>query len=399
MHVCGTVAADVPHTLHSRRASAPPIAAKLLACGLALTPISALSLDFTAGSGAAHECSSGRPRLSAAAVAYLQPAPLSTIDDYGGTRYAPDNGRNIGIGVGFAELSVGLGAYCLGALYRTEFEGRGSRDLLDVLHGNRNGVTFESGRTYSLDYEAEALRATGLRLRRVFRLGQIGSLDFQLGVGLSMLKAIGARWESMAGSVTASSAEYATGTATWVRTGTEISSFNPFVDGGDPQGLGYSTDLHLQATFASGTQFDVIAMDLYGRVHWHNARDSMRVLDNAAFRYDANANREAFVHGLDRRVDTVQKIPTKYRLAVSRPVFGAWSILAADDLVRGSQFPSIGAQYGTPEHSIAANFDFRTHAVGIGARWGILTASLTSDRLKWRDASTLGLSLGIAARW
>ncbi|MEJ1963567.1 MAG: hypothetical protein WDO56_19190 [Gammaproteobacteria bacterium] len=144
----------------------------LFAALLASHGSTAMALDLTAGSGAARECSGKAPTFHAAAITYLEPAPTSSIDEYGGARYAPDHANNIGVGVGFAELSAAAGAYCFGLFYREEAEGVATGDLLDILHADHFGKPFDAGREYQLHYDwrmLEGLRhapATRIRRRR-----------------------------------------------------------------------------------------------------------------------------------------------------------------------------------------------------------------------------------------
>lgn len=361
----------------------------------------ARALDLTAGSAPARECGSEIPTFHAAAIAYLEPAPAASIDEYGGGQYAPDRANNIGLGVGFAELSAAAGAYCLGLFYREEAEGAATGDLLDILHSDHFGKPFDPGRNYQLHYDWRTLKAFGLRLRRAFSVGEIGSARFTLALGASLLKPQAGSDEVLSGAIDASTPSYAVGTATWLRTDSNLDpdSFNSFVGAGHPDGVGFSTDLQLRAQTPSGMLVDLTAMDLFGRIYWHDMRSSLRALDNATIRYDENANRGAFVTGLDARIRSVQRIPTKWRLAVAQPLTPRLTALLEDDAVLGWHFVSLGARYGSSDRFVAAHFDVRTHAVGLDARWGLIAATLTTDRFDWRDARTLGVSLDLAVRW
>jgi hypothetical protein len=372
----------------------------IIGCGLALISMAAQALDLTAGSGAANDCS-GVPHIQAAAVAYLEPAPVLSISDYGGNQYAPSPGNNIGAGVGFAEVSAAVAHLCIGLVYREEFEGIASQDLLDIVHANHFGQPFDVGRTYDAWYKLQSLKAYGLRLRHAFDLGELGKFGFTLGVGGSLLEAIEGRQESLLGSVTATSSDYAVGTATWLRTDSDLNpaDFNPFVGPGHPTGLGFSTDIELKAAAADGTALDIIIMDAAGRTYWHGTRNSLLLANNATIQYDANFNREAFVSGLDSRIDEAQRIPTKYRVAFLQPIVSHLSALLEDDAVNGYHFVSVGAQYGGTARNVAATFDTRVHAVGISGHWQIFSASITSNRWRPQDATALGASFDLSVRW
>lgn len=372
----------------------------LLGWGLALTSSSASALDLTVDSGAASDCS-GQPLLHAAAAGYLEPAPLTTVNQYGGNQYAPSAGNDIGVGVAFAEVSAAAPQVCVGLLYRAEFEGAASKDLLDILHANHFGQPFDDGRTYHAWYKAQSLKAEGLRLRRAFDLGELAGFNFKLGLGASLLDAAQGRQQSLTGTVTATSPSYAVGTATWLRTDSDLNpnDFNPFVGPGHPSGLGFSTDFELKVTSPQGAALDVIVMDGGGRIYWHGTRNSLLMANNATVAYNADFNREAFVTGVDSRIDEVEHIPTKYHVAFSQPVLGELSALLEDDAINGYHFASLGARYGTAERNASATFDLRVHAVGIAARWRSLYGSFTTNRLRPQDATALGASLGVSLRW
>jgi hypothetical protein len=240
-----------------------------------------------------------------------------------------------------------------------------------------------------------------VRLRRAFRLGEMGKFDVTLGVGASLLKATQGRQQFLNGSVTGTAPDYAVGTATWLRTESDfnLADFNPFVGPGHPTGLGFSTDMQLKVHSSEGTALDVVIMDAGGRIYWQGTRNSLLMLNNATIRYDANFNREAAVTGVDSLVNEVQRIPTKYQVTVAQPIAAQFSALLEDDAVNGYHFPSVGARYGSAQHNAAVTFDTRVHAVGISARWPHFNFSFTTNRFRPQDATALGVSIGASASW
>ena len=365
-----------------------------------LTPLTASALDLTVDSGAAADCS-GLPHLQAAAAAYLEPAPLTTVNQYGGNQYVPSSGNNIGVGVAFAEISAPAPQVCVGLLYRAEFEGTASKDLLDILHANHLGQAFDVGRTYHAWYQAQSLKAEGLRLRRALELGELHGFRVTLGIGASLLDAAQGRQQSLTGTVIATSPTYAVGTATWLRADSDLNpnDFNPFVGPGHPTGLGFSTDFELKVASAEGAALDVIVMDAGGRIYWHGTRNALLTANNATIQYNEDFNREAFVSGVDSRINEVEHIPIKYHVALSEPVVAHLSALLEDDAVNGYHFVSVGARYGSAGRNVTATFDTRVHAVGIGAHWRSFYASFTTNRWRPQDATALGASVGISFRW
>lgn len=368
--------------------------------GFVLASLRAAALDLTVDSGAAADCS-GLPHFQVAAAAYLEPAPLTTVNQYGGNQYVPSAGNNIGVGIGFAEISAATPWVCVGLLYRAEFEGSASKDLLDILHANHSGQTFDDGRTYHAWYQAQSLKAEGLRLRHAFELGELQGFHITVGVGASLLDAAQGRQQSLTGTVTATSPSYAVGSATWLRTDSDLNpnDFNPFVGPGDPTGLGFSTDFELKVASAQGAALDVIVMDAGGRIYWHGTRNSLLTANNATIQYNADFNRDAFVSGVDSRINEIEHIPTKYHVALAEPIVAHVSALLEDDAVNGYHFVSVGARYGSALRNATVTFDTRVHAVGIGAHWRSFYASFTTNRWRPQDATALGASFGISFRW
>lgn len=362
---------------------------------------SALALDLTAGSAVSADCTGAIPSFRASASTYLEPAPVLSATDYGDGRYAPSAGTNIGFGAGFAEVSAGLGSYCLGILYREEFEATATKDLLDVLVGNHYGNTFSSGRRYQLAYQLNMLSAGGLRLRRTFLLSTTRSWRITLGAGISLLKGLKGRDESFNGAVTATSADYAIGTATWSRIGSDLSlsSFNPFVGAGDVSGWGFSDDIDLKAQSRGGTVAEFIVMDAFGRMFWNDIRSAVWNLNNSSIRYNANFNRDAFVTGVDSRINHSQDIPSKFRVAVTQPLGGHLSALVSDDWLEGYHFPEAGVRYGADKCNTAVSYDIRTKAVSLSVRWLAISVSLTTNRLPISEATALGLSIDVNHYW
>ncbi len=394
------------------RAIGGPTFAAGVACtaGLAFALLSprACALDLTLGAGAAQNCPASAAGISfnVGAIAYVEPAPVLSVNDYGGSQYSPSRGNNIGIGIGYGELTGEVAGFCVGALYRAEYFGEASRDILDALVANHFRRPFDTGRTYGLTLSDQSFRADGGRLRRVFDVQFSDQWSASLGVGVSVLKGLAGRQESVSGSAVATSGSYAVGTAAWLKTDTNLNlaDFNPFVAPGTPSGYGFSTDFEVIARSRLGYSIDFIVMDALGRLYWHDVPESYRTLDNATVSYNADFNRNAFVTGLDSRVTFVQDLPRNYRLAATLPVVSKLSAVVADDLIQGFHFPSLGARYGDPGGSRPGRFstidyDFRTKSLSLGGGLPFLSAAITSNSFKVRNATVLGISLQAFHTW
>ena len=372
-----------------------------LGAAAALLSAAAPALDFTLGVGPTFNCQSRGPGARVAAVTYLEPAPVLSIDDYGGHHFDPGDGDNVGVGVGYADLTAPAGQFCFGVFYRTDYRGDAARDTLEALVANHNREPFDVGRTYELEFSTTYLDAAGIKLSRVFEFEPVERWSAQFGLTGSLMKALAHREQRLHGSAVATSARYATGTASLVRTESDYdaSDFNPFVGTGDPEGYGYTIDAGLVVLPPGGVTLTATVMDAYSRVRWNDVPDSRETVDNETIRYDANLNREAFIHGLDRRVDVSVSIEPRYRIALSAPMRRGLTAFASDDYVRHTHFPALGLGYSWAGNYAEVGIDAQTRAVSVMFGRGWLRVAVASDDFDLSDASVLGIGLSLAGVW
>lgn len=363
----------------------------------------ASALDLTAGSGAAQGCpaSGDGVTATAGAVAWLQPAPVVSYDDYGDDHYKPALSGNRGVGVGFGELTAVTHGLCIGAVYRHEYHGLASRDLLDALVGNKNGQQFDPGRSYALFLDFNAFQATGLRLRKVLDFNLREDWSLHAGIGASLLKGLKGQYQSLQGDITASSGSWARGSATWLRMQSDVDyeDFNPYVPRGKPQAFGYSTDVQLTARSREGWEIDFIAMDIYGRLRWHDLPRSVKHLDNAEISYNANLDRNAAIEGQDSIVSFSQHIEPKYHLALTTRPLNGWSAVLSDDAVGGLHFPAMGARHCFGASSVDLAYDLRTHGVALAWVASSFRVSVATDDVRIGRANVLGTALQTFFAW
>ncbi len=361
------------------------------------------ALDLTAGAGAAQNCPDTNYGIAfnASAIAYLEPAPVVTVDNYGGGHYAPSPGSNTGIGIGYSELTGDVSGFCVGVLFRAEYRAEASRDLLDVLVANHFGHPFDAGKTYNLWMSEYSFKAGGMRLRRVIDFDISDQWSSKLGISASLLKATEGQEDTLSGKVTATTSTYAVGTATWLQTASNLNlaNFNPFVAPGNPSGYGFSTDWEWITTSRAGWSMDVIVIDALGRLYWKDVPRSLRTLNNAEISYNANFDRDAFITGIDSRVSYTQDLAPKYHLTIDTPQLSRLSGYVEDDWVDGLHFPSLGAKYGEGGDFGEVNYDIRTKAVGVGAKIAWVRALVTTNDIRIRSATVLGISVQASHSW
>jgi hypothetical protein len=359
------------------------------------------ALDFTLGVGPTRNCASRGLEARAAVLTYLEPAPVLLADEYGGHRYDADDGNNVGVGNGYADLTAPAGPFCVGLFVRADYRGEASKDTLDALVANHADRPFDVGRNYALAFESIYLESAGVKLSRVFAFAPAADWQVRFGVTGSIAKAITYEEEWLRGRATATSGTYAIGTAALSRTRSDynLAHFNPFIEKRDPDGYGYYADVDLVVRSPVGYVAELTVMDVWSRVDWNDVPQSLETIDNATIRYDANFNREAFIQGRDRRVDLEHVIEPRYRVAFSAPVRPGLAVVVANDYVQETHFPALGVSYSRIDQYGEASFDIQTGAISLSAGKGGFRLSLTADDLKPRDASVLGAEFRFLTSW
>ena len=362
---------------------------------------SAPALDFTLGLGPVFECRSQGLALRAASLALLEPTAVLRIREYGSRDYDPQAGDNLGVGVGYADLTAPAGHYCVGAFYRNDYVGQASKDALDALVANRAGRPFDVGRTYDLEVESRWLESAGLKVSRAFGFEPGPGWSLQFGLTASLLKALSLRDEALHGVATATSGDYAVGTARFTRSISDYprKDFNPYVGKADPDGYGFAADVGAVLQSPSGWVTEFTVMDAYSRLEWEDVPQSVERVDNQTIRYDANLNREAFVQGVDRRVNLSRPIEPRYRLSQTVPLNPTFTLVVSDDYVYETHFPGIAVRRQGASTVAELGYDAQTRAVSVDWRWGWLSVSVTSNDLDFGDATVLGAGLQFASHW
>jgi hypothetical protein len=372
-------------------------------CGAAALVASAAApaLDFTLGVGPTHNCTTRGVGVRAAALAYLEPAPLLQASEYGGSHYDPGDGNNIGVGAGYADITAPVGRFCLGVFYRTDYSGQASRDALDAFTANHARRPFDIGRTYELAVDSNWIESAGVKVSRVFNFEPAAGWLLQAGATGSLMKGLTARNDQLRGSAVATSGDYAVGTASMLRSGSDYnrSDFNPYVKKGNPQGYGYSVDFGVTLRSPAGYVAEFTVMDALTHVEWQDVPQSAQALDNETIRYDVNFNRQAFIQGQDRLANVSFSIEPRYRAVVSAPLGRGLALVVSDDVVQQTQFPAVGMSYGRDDFYLQMSYDTRTRSVSLAANKGWLHLALTSNNVEPQQASVLGAELVFGGSW
>ena len=140
-------------------------------------------------------------------------------------------------------------------------------------------------------------------------------------------------------------------------------------------------------------------MDAYSHLDWQDVPQSQESVDNETIRYDANLNREAFIHGVDRRVDLAQPLEARYRVSLAAPLRRGFTLLMSDDYVSDTHFPALGFRHQLKDMDTQLTYDAQTRAVSLYWQKAWFSVSVSTNDLDLENATVLGAGLQFANRW
>jgi len=376
--------------------------ALLCLCGVVASDV-ASAVAFSTGIAPLQDCggATGSLALDGGVAAFLEPLSPLRAAEYGGSDYHPAMGSNLGIATGYASATAHVSQWCIGLFYRSEFEGRASKDLLDAWSANRQNRPFDSGRLYSLSLDDRTFSARGLGVGRVWHLGSSNDHGTRFALVVSYLRGVQITEQTLNGQVRATSPDLGVGTAQWLRTGTDLggSGFNPFVSSGAPQGDGFTADLEMSNTATNGLFTDLLVTDVIGWIAWRNVPRSLRLLNNQSIHYNINLDRDASITGIDSIASVRSNIRAKVHGLVRIPMIAGVAAEVADDVIDGYHFPTVGMFTARGSSTTTIELDLRTHALGLRQQFHKVSFSMASNRIDFSTATALAVSVRASLAW
>jgi hypothetical protein len=172
-------------------------------------------------------------------------------------------------------------AWQLGLLTRYEQSYHYSQDFAEFYHLTSQNITFPVGKSYQLDFAAQAWRGTGARLSYQLNLGQ-----HVLGIGGSLFNT-----DNLTnGQITGAGSALSDKTYHYqVNVDYQYESDKLFgrTDGAAPTGRGYALDLSLQGQ-GDWASYNIWVRDALGHIDWGNTPRTTATASPAVSSYDAN---------------------------------------------------------------------------------------------------------------
>ncbi len=338
--------------------------------------------------------------LAAAAVpgfardgVYLQADSLSFSDTVPVRGYfndwrSPFHSGQRALTYNYAEAGVVEGRWSLGVVARYDEYLRFSPDTADLYYRIANHLPLPPGRHYLVDLNARQFAANGLRLGVLLPVRP--SLD--IGLGLSYLQGTQLTDGTLRGAADVINAmDYNYNLAVDYNY-SEDHLFKRQVD--TPTGRGYSLDLSMNwRTDKLVARLRVT--DLLGRLYWHNAPYTLATATSNTKSYGADGYLiiNPTVSGYEGNHSFSQRLPTRAHLDLRAIVTDSIDVVADVYYTDLKTFIPLGLSYHHRGGRTRIQYDWRSGAVTLGYQAPHLTASLTSDRLDWQKARTLGVNL------
>ena len=325
--------------------------------------------------------------VQADSLSYSEPVPVSGFFHDWHTPFH-DGGKRA-LTYNYAEAGVTEGNWQLGVVARDDYTLRFNPDTADLYYRIENHLDFPPGRQYAVDLEARHFIARGLRIG----YGRQLRPAFRLGLGLTWLQGTQLLDGTMNGAAVANdSRDYDYDVAVDYRYSKDLLFKR---QASPPNGQGFSLDL--SADWHPGRlDASLRITDLVGRLYWHDAPYTQADAVSLNKSYDADGYLiiNPTLSGIEGNRSFVQRLPTRARLDLRYPLHPALDLLAQVHYTQIRTFAAVGMGYSLPVGGrVGMLYDWDTGAVTLGFQAAHLKFSLSSDRIKWRSAHTLGASL------
>lgn len=329
--------------------------------------------------------------------------PVRAFGANWGAAYTPRAGANMALAVAQAETGVQWSHTRLGALYRAQALVQANRDTMDLAHQYNTAASYDSARTYGLDYRLVGFVADGVRISHSRGIPSFSGWTLHGGAGVALLQGRQLKVESASGQVNTLGGHDLNANAAWDNLHSSMNTsdpatFNPFVRSpGELSGAGWALDLGVRAEHEDGWLLELAANDAAGEIQWKNVPQRVSALNTSTRYYDA----DGYVHfnpmtsATSRFINYRQVLDTRWRMVLGYVVNPGtqvqWSTNQWGDVTLMEWLASHRFDNGL-EAQVSHDPHFGT--VGVQVRWRGLTVGLRSDAMDLWQAHAYGLTLG-----
>ena len=222
-------------------------------------------------------------------------AKLFDLSASGSVRYSPRAGVNSSLASSRVETGVQWQGYRIAVISRGDAFLMAGRDTIDLANQYTNALSYDSHRSYAVDYQVRAFEANGLKLSKSMQVSAVGDWTVKTGLGLSYLKGKSLKLDSVNGqAITLNTKDFDALLLQSVGNTSlntlNLNEFNaPFGRQERFSSDGYAVDAGVIWThFRNGTQLELAVADLLGEMYWNNVPSNMATLTMATKSYDAN---------------------------------------------------------------------------------------------------------------
>ena len=323
--------------------------------------------------------------MQADSLSFSEPVP---VRGYFNDWQPPFHGGERGLTYNYAEAGIIEGNWALGVVARYDEYLHFSPDTAELYYRTANHLPLQQGRRYAVDLRAQHFAANGLRLGFNFPLRP----SLSIGLGLSYLQGTQLTDGTLRGVADAINAkDYNYNLAVDYRYSEDHLFKRPV---NTPTGRGYSLDLSLD-WLTERLAAHLRVTDLLGRLYWHNApyTTATATSDTKTYGPDGYLIINPTLSGYEGNSSFAQRLPTRAHLNVRGTVTYTVDVVADIYYTELKTFTPIGVSYRYNKVRTELQYDWQSGAVTLGYRAAHFKASVTSDRINWRSARTLGLGL------
>ena len=323
--------------------------------------------------------------MQADSLSFSEPVP---VRGYFNDWQTPFHGGERGLTYNYAEAGIIEGNWALGVVARYDEYLHFSPDTAELYYRTANHLPLQQGHRYAVDLRAQHFAANGLRLGFNFPLRP----SLSIGLGLSYLQGTQLTDGTLRGVADAINAkDYNYNLAVDYRYSEDHLFKRPV---NTPTGRGYSLDLSLDWRMER-LAAHLRVTDLLGRLYWHNApyTTATATSDTKTYGPDGYLIINPTLSGYEGNSSFAQRLPTRAHLNVRGTVTDTVDVVADIYYTKLKTFTPIGVSYRYNIVRTELQYDWPTSAVTLGFLTPYWKASVTSDKLNWQQARTLGLSL------
>ena len=319
-------------------------------------------------------------------------------DDWRGP-YTPRDDKNLGVSFARADVSARYESWSVGYFYRQDILIESNRDMTDIVHANKTGMTVPVGRAYVPSLDMNGFQAQGIRLDKALDWKMEHDLAVAFGVGVSLLKGQRTRMGQAQGSAISTVTGY---TYDLNLTDADSKLTYPYMPPGEVSSFGYALDLGLHLQWQDGKRLNLAINDLMGEIRWKNLPQTTMTANSATATYDAQGYIvfNPTVSGQNSRVDITQKLNTKGNIQLYVPITDGVSINLGTEWIKDYLFPRMGLEYLT-EHGVRmmADYDTRFGTFGLGMFWKKIYLEARTQSLNFDQSRGYGIGVGFVLKF